>query len=93
MFPVAVNIISECCRQIAKKTPKHCPKPRYAKPVINTMPSPSSSSLSFNSTTDIRMAVYQEWYQEQLEKTKKELKEKKQREKELEKKQIEVDAL
>jgi hypothetical protein len=46
--------------------------------------------VDFNSTTDIREAVYLDWYAQKMERAKQELKEKKLKEKELEDKKKKV---
>ena len=66
------------------RTPKYKPQPRYTKPQL---PDPDSArNVDFNSTTNIRDAVYIDWYAQKMERAKKELKEKKLKEKEAEEK-------
>lgn len=73
------------------RTPKYKPQPRYTKPQL---PEPNSArTVDFNSTTDIREAVYLDWYAQKMERSKQELKEKKKLEKEAEEKKKKVNDL
>ena len=73
------------------KTVRHKPKPRYVRPLVETFPTtPPDTPSSFDSTRNIRTAVFQEWYAARLETKKKELREKKQKEKEEEEKKQKV---
>ncbi len=66
---------------------KYRPKPRYAKPVVETRPdlSRSTSMPDFTSSNDIRDAIYKNWYKERKKRA---LQEKKTKE-EMEKQEIE----
>ena len=60
----------------AAKLPKHRPKPRYVTPPVK-----EPTTQTFNSSTDIRQAVFDEWKKERMEQAKKDLIEKKKKEK------------
>ncbi|ELU14933.1 hypothetical protein CAPTEDRAFT_213699 [Capitella teleta] len=94
--PFVSRNICECCKskaayKIALRAQEKRPKsskfkvqPRYTKPQI---PAPDSArTVDFNSTTDIREAVYLDWYAQKMERAKQELKEKKKKEQEEEEK-------
>ena len=66
------------------------PKPRYAKPMIESFPTSRPATADFNSTTDIREQVYLDWYKERTDRAKKEREERKKREEEEKKKKEEV---
>ena len=63
--------------------------------MVETFPPnmPPDSPSSFDSTRNIRSAVFQEWYKARLETKKKELRERKQREKEEQEKKEKVRAV
>jgi len=62
--------------------------------MVETFPPnmPPESPSTFDSTRNIRSAVFQEWYKARLEQKKKELREKKQKEKEEQEKKEKVRA-
>lgn len=66
------------------KTPKmkYKPQPRYAKPQAEQLNTSVGSLSNFNSTTDLRDAVFADWYKERMVKAKQNAKEKKLQEQE-----------